>query len=313
MSVLITGGTGTIGVDTVLKFAKEGFNVVIYSRRRKDLKIFEEIKDRIVMVEGNIEDLSKLTWTVKQYNVEGIIHLAAIIFESVCRENLIECFKINVLGTLNVLEAARSQNLKKVIYASSRAVFGERKGLEPIKEDDPINPSGFYGYTKAISETLMEAYYKIYNINSIIIRTAWVYGIGQTELFHPITRYLKSIAKGEEVREDSGADFFANFSYSKDVANGIYMLYTANKLKHRVYHVGSGKNYTINEVVNAIKKVIPEAKISIGPGLGDYIKEHPLRGPLDITRIKEELGFKPYELEEAIKDYYALIKKFEYI
>ena len=157
MNVLITGGTGTLGVDTVLKFAEEGFGVIIYSRRKRDLKIFEEIKNKITMVEGSIEDLSKLKWAIIQYDVDGIIHLAATIFEDICRQNPIDCFKTNVAGTLNVLEVARNQNLKKVICASSRAVFGQRKGLKPIKETDPISPSGFYGFTKAMSESLPPA------------------------------------------------------------------------------------------------------------------------------------------------------------
>ena len=75
--------------------------------------------------------------------------------------------------------------------------------------------------------------------------------------------------------------------------------------------MGSGRNHTIREVVNAIKEIIPEAKISIGPGVGNFVKGHPLRGPLDITRIQKELGFKPHGLKEAIQDYYAMIKKLQ--
>jgi UDP-glucose 4-epimerase len=106
------------------------------------------------------------------------------------------------------------------------------------------------------------------------------------------------------VLEPSGGGFKANLAYVKDLANALLLAYQKESLPSRIYNISNGKHYTIAQVVDAIKGIIPSAQLEVGPGLKPWSDFHVPRGSFDITRAEKELGFKvQFPLKKAISDY----------
>ncbi|MFQ6076638.1 MAG: NAD-dependent epimerase/dehydratase family protein, partial [Candidatus Bathyarchaeia archaeon] len=179
--MLITGGTGFVGSHVAVKFAQEGFEVVAYDNRPRKLDYLEGWLDRITVVRGDITDLRHLMETTEGHRVDGIIYTAAMPNEEFLLANPLEGFEVNVGGTLNVLEAARVKQLRRVVYTSTGAMFGRRRNLNPIRETHPLSPSNLYSTTKRISELLMDVYHVVYGMDTVIVRLSHVYGPGLLE------------------------------------------------------------------------------------------------------------------------------------
>ncbi len=311
MSVLVTGGTGFVGAYVVAKFAEEGFDVCAYDNKPRKLDSMEKWRGRVRVVRGDVTDLQKLVQTIEQYHVGGIVHTAAMPNEEFLKTNPVKAFEVNVGGTLNALEAARLKKLGRVVYASTGALFGRRRNLNPIKEGDPVSPSNFYSTTKRMSELLMEAYNRVYGLDTVTVRLSHVYGPGlleQDERTTYVAAYLWKAMRGEAVEESSGGDFPANLTYVKDAANGICLAYATQKLKHRLFHISSGQNYRVSEVAAIISRIVPKATIRIGPGMGGgaSLLTTSVRGPLAIGRAERELGYRvEYTLEDGLRDFAA--------
>jgi nucleoside-diphosphate-sugar epimerase len=318
MQVLITGGLSFIGVNLAREFLENGVNVLLYDIIKRDSSLLQGIKnnERLKIIRGDVTNLSHLLQVVEEHEIDGIVQLAAMLAEDQCREFPTEGMRLSVYGTQNVLEAMRLKKLNRCIYVSTGAVFGHRPDWKTsLKETDWPSPLGLYAFFKYLAEELTKKYRFIYRLETAVVRIAYVYGPDLitpevTITKGPIPYFLYKALKGEKVAEKSGGDFSANYSYVKDVAHGIYLAYVAKNLSSDIYHIGSGMNYMTKDVVNAIKRAIPDSELSIGPGEEPYSLQTPVRGPLDIERARKELGYQvSYSLVDAISDYAAWMRE----
>jgi UDP-glucose 4-epimerase len=125
-----------------------------------------------------------------------------------------------------------------------------------------------------------------------------------------MSRIVENPARGEPFRLAQGGDDKDDFIYNKDSATGIYLATVAEKVRSRVYNIGTGTGVTLKDFARVIKKHIPNAQMEIGDGLNFYGFPYPATGVYDISRAREELGYKPeYDLEKGIADYLAALKK----
>lgn len=312
MTILITGGLSFIGVNLANEFVRDGREVLLYDRVGRESSMLPQgnLAARIKTVPGDVTNLSHLMETVQDHAVEGIVHLVAMLAEDQCRQFPTEGMRLSVLGTQNVLEVMRLRKLRRLIYVSTGAVFGHRPDWrKSLRETDPPSPRGMYPLFKFLAGELTRRYRAIYGVDAAVVRIAYVYGpdIVTPEITltrGPIPYFLYKALKHERVAEQSGGDFAANYSYVKDVAHGIYLAYMKDHLLNDTFHIGSGLNHTTREVVEAIKRAVPGSELSIGPGEEPYSLQTPVRGPLDITRATEELGYRvQYPLTQAVQDY----------
>jgi nucleoside-diphosphate-sugar epimerase len=311
--ILITGGTGLIGSHTAYKLAREGYDVVLFDLKPRNLDILDGVKEKISIFQGDVTSKKDLS-DASDKAVEGIIHTAALPIENTCRENPITAFNVNVGGTLNVLEVARERKLK-IINLSTYGVYGERKDLNPISEDDPLRPTGFYPTMKAMAEYLTEIYINTLGVDAIIIRTSWVYGPGLMTVQTPPSIFLNKILAGESLIMESGREHPLDLTYVKDLANGIFLAYVKKGYKKKIFNISGGKLHNLSEIADAIKNVIENAKIELGPGYSEILlKQAVIRGPGDITRAENDFGYKPqYSLKMGIKEYANWLKKQKYL
>jgi nucleoside-diphosphate-sugar epimerase len=307
MAVFLTG-SGLVGYWIAKGLIAEGEDVILYDI--KPPQFDQADVKKITFIQGDLLDYPRLVNIFQHYGskIEGIIHTAAVsAFGSQFLDNPHRSVTINVIGTLNLLEVARSLNVKKIVYTSTCGVYGGAEGpLSEIKT--PLNPVELYGASKACAELLGLQYANHWDIDFRCARLYFVYGPPSLPSSLPfIFRVLFGSLEGlDHLRLESGGDQQVDFTYVKDTAKGILLLYKAKTIKNRVFNIAGGRSYNLRDVLKTVKNYSLPTSMEIGPG-----KISPARGfPIDISLAREELGFEPeYSLEKGVSEYAEWIKK----
>jgi len=226
MRILVTGAQGCIGAWTVKALLDRGLDVVVYDLdphpRRLELIAAAKQVSRVAIRTGNILDTDAVKALVKDEGVTHIVHLAAQLMPF-CQANPVAGAMVNVIGTLNVFEAARDAGRPvRVVYASSSAVWGpeEAYGSGKLSEADPLKPSTHYGVFKQTNEGNARVLYSASGISSIGLRPWTVFGVGRDAgLTADPTLAMKALALGEsfQIRLTGHMDL----QYVEDVAEAF--------------------------------------------------------------------------------------------
>jgi len=316
MKVLITGGMGVMGAETSRRFVAEGHRPVIYARHR-DEWLVRDILDKVDIELGDVLDLPRLMDVIKRHGITHIVHAAAFV-GAVSQANPALSVQVNVMGMVNVLEAARLFEVKRVVYTSAKGVYGPSLGeygpptYKPVPEDLPKNPKRIYDSAKLMGEQVGLYYQANMGVDVVVLRFATTYGPGKTSRHGKMgvtSQIVENPAAGLPFRLAQGGDDKDDFVYNKDSARGIYLATIAKAPKSRVYNIGTGVGVTLNDFAAAVRKQIPNADIKIGPGLNFLGMPYPATSVYDISRARAELGYEPhYDLEKGIADYLAMLK-----
>lgn len=319
MKVLITGGMGVMGAETSRKFVREGHRPVIFARHRDD-RLISDILDKVDFEAGDILDWPRLLDVIKRHQVTHIVHAAAFV-GAVSAANPALSIQVNVIGTVNVLEAARLFDIKRVVYTSAKGIYGPVTGdygaplYKPMPEDMPKNPQRIYDSAKLMSENAGIYYANNMGVDVAVLRFATTYGPGKTARHGKMgvtSQIVESPFHGIPFHHPAGGDAKDDFIYNKDSARGIYLATVADKVPSRIYNIGSGIGVTLNDFADAVRRKIPNADIKIGPGLNFLGSPYPPHGVYDISRARAELGFKPeYDLDRAVDDYVASLQRMQ--
>src|SRR5262245_14144851 len=263
MTVLLTGGYGFIGawiVKTLLARGDAG-NVFDLKEdpRRLRLILRESDVKKVRFIPGDVTDLAALVRAIRDHGVTHVIHLAGLQVPT-CKADPILGAKVNVLGTLAVFEAVRQTKVKRVVYASSAAVFGrpDQYPQEPQGDDAPLVPGTHYGVFKGCNEGNARIYFQDHNVVSVGLRPWTVYGVGRDlGMTSEPTKAIKAAVLGRPYAISFGG--ITDFQYADDVAKTfVYSLdrpYSAAKS----YNL-RGAVVTLEEFRNSLIKVLPEAE-----------------------------------------------------
>lgn len=300
--ILITGGAGWVGSHLVGKLHERGHKVIAYDNF-KGIRAFDVVRHGAKLVEGNILDSDLLMETVRNHRVNKIIHAAAIVGVPASFKDPGLTVRVNVEGTMNVLEVMKNAGIEIGINLSTEEAYGNYE-YEPVDEEHPLKPTSIYGITKVASEAICKYYRDRFNINMISVRTSWLYG----PKFHrprPPQNILEDALNGRETVMVKGGEFKTDYTYIDDLIQGIMLILDKMKTVHSVYNIASGKSYTVWELADLARDLIPTARFKIGPGLLTTAddSQFPQKGALDIKRAMGELGFAPhYDLREGLMD-----------
>ena len=302
-NILVTGGAGFIGSNLVKYLIEEGNSVTVLdnfmSGYRSNLKSFPSIR----IIDGDVRDKNAVETAIK--GVEFVFHLAASVGNKRSIDNPIIDAEINVLGTINMLEAARKEGVRKIVTSSSAGIFGELKTI-PIKEDHPIEPDSPYGCTKLCEEKLCLSYSKLYDIEVICLRYFNVYG--QNQRFdaygNVIPIFVFRMLRNEPILIYGDGEQTRDFVHVNDVVQANIKAADIEGISG-AFNIASGKRVTINRLVEIISKD-NEVKIEhIAERQGDV--RHSLA---DISLAYEKFNYTPtVELEWGIKNYIEWAKK----
>ncbi len=311
MKTLITGGTGVNGAATARLLVSRGQRPVLLDNR-VDLSLIADIADGVDVATGDILDGAGLKEVVAAHGITHIAHMAALM-PGPAEANPSLAIAIGVDGTLNVLEAARACDVRRVVYTSSNAFVGNISGKHghpdfvPLDESLPPNPADLYGVTKVCSETLGNYYRKRYGIEFVALRYPSIYGPGKLARHGVLALYGKIIEDamaGREVSIPRGGDQRNDAVYVGDVAHSIVLALNAEGLTQWTFNIGTGRGVTLKDFADVLKLIFPEAKIDIGPGLDFRDGYKQSYCVFDITKAREQLGYSPqYDLEKGIDDY----------
>lgn len=305
--LLVTGGMGHVGYETVRQAAVRGVDVVaqyMSTFRKADA---EALGPRVTWAQCDLSDPFELTMLTAEHDIDSCIHTAAVPNDAVGVPQPLRTFNSNVVATQLLLEAARRLKWRRFILVSTGSVFQSLPdATTPVHEDTIPTPHSLYASTKRAAEMMTHVYATTYGLNAATARISWIFGPPLVPPAYdgprgPIPEFLRRALRGEKIREPSGGDFAASFTYVPDCAEGLLTLWGAETLAHSVYHLGSGRNYTAFDVAEAVRKAVPGAQIEIGGGTAPWTDTTVMRGPLDCKRMLEEFGFRPrHSLEEAV-------------
>ena len=289
---LITGAHGFIGAWVVKRLLATPARVVLFDQspdaRRLRLIMSEDEIGRARLVTGDITEADALLPLIEEYRVTHIIHLAGLQVPT-CRANPRLGAMVNVLGTINVFEAARQAGaqINKVVYASSAAVFGTMEEDRPMTEGDAAQPTTHYGAFKRCNEDNAHVYFLEHGVSSVGLRPLTVYGVGRDfGVTSDPTKAMKAVVVGRDFHIRFGGR--TDFQYVADTADVFIRAATSDLTGAHVFNL-HGETVPIADIIAEIDRVLP--------GAGEKITcaEAPLSLPaeFDDAAIRAALGEIP--------------------
>lgn len=306
--VLVTGGAGFIGSNVVRLLSKANYDIIVldnlttgFSENLRGIKGVQFIK-------GDIRDTEVLEKIVENSRIKTVYHLAARVGNIKSVESPREDSEVNVLGTLNLLEAIKRHNINKMVHSSSAAIFGELQYL-PINESHPAEPDSPYGVSKLAAEKHCLCYSRLYDIDIVCLRYFNVYGINQRydAYGNVIPIWANNLVSGKPLIIYGDGEQTRDFINVEDVALANVMAGEAKGLRG-VINIGSGNSISINELAQVFRDISENNNMEI-------IYEPPRKGEVkhsraDISKAQIALGFTPsVNIKKGIVTYIEWVKR----
>lgn len=305
MRVLVTGAGGFLGYEVAKRLAaRDDVVIAVDAEIRADLGALASSRRNVVAVEADIGDMATLCQVFREHKPQAVLHFAAIVGVPASLGSAATILQVNVQGSLNVLDAMRLFDVRRIVHLSSEEVYGDFRA--PVADEEhPQSPLLPYGITKLAVEHFGRTYASLYGLECINVRTSWVYGV-RLDRPRPPMNYLNAALLGEELALPAGADTLIDYTYVEDLVDGV--LRTLDHPRHRfdTYNVASGEATSDRDMVQMIKELLPGARISVGPGRREFRPgiRIPAKGALDCTRARIELGYVPkYPLRRGLAAY----------
>ena len=326
--ILITGGAGYIGSHTVLNLIeKTDYKIIIFDNLEnghiETINTLLEINpDKIIFAKGDLRNIEDIENVFNKYSIVGVIHFAAFALVEESVQNPSKYYRNNIYGTLNLLDTMIKHNVKRIVFSSTCATYGEPT-YTPIDEKHPQNPINPYGYSKLAVERIMDDYDKAYKLKSIRLRYFNVAGADEKgrigEWHEPETHLIPNILKAnnDKVFTIFGDDYDTrDGTCIRDYVNVLDLAeahrlsyeYLIKENKTDVFNIGTGEGYSVKEVFEACERVLNK-KIPVevkGRRAGDPAVLYAYIG-----KVKNVLGWgvRPQSeakkiLEESIKSTY---------
>ncbi len=304
--VLITGASGFIGRHLALELSTIGAKIFTLGPHMVDLKL------KTKQSTGTVEDFNQVNDIIKKNNIKVIFHLAAQPLVEVGQTNPLKTFEVNIQGTWNVLEAARENQVEKVIVASTVHVYGDNPKV-PYKEEYFPQPSRPYETSKACADLLAQVYADTYNLPVEIPRFVNIYGPGDINFSRLIPKVIKNILedKSPEIW-DIGS--IRDFLYIDDAIRAYLILAEKDlpKTKRgRVINFGTGKPVLIADVVEKILEISKQSSIKVKIETTPSDRSNEIKKQyVSIRKAKKELGWSPkISLDEGLNKTFQWYKK----
>jgi UDP-glucose 4-epimerase len=305
VKALVTGGAGFIGSNLVGLLLEEGHSVVVLDDISSGYE--ENLRPGAGFVRGDVTDRSSVDSAIAGCDV--VFHLAASVGNTRSIENPARDSQVNVLGMVNVLEAARAHDIRRVVFSSSAGIFGELKTL-PIREDHPQDPDSPYGVSKLAAEKMCLVYNKLHGMSNVCLRYFNVYGVRQRfdAYGNVIPIFAERMLRGQEIVVFGDGEQTRDFVNVADVARANYLAGASPNSwaggradAVGVFNLGSGSRIAINALVRmmaGISGTVP-AIVHGASRPGD------VRDSLaDIDAASAAFGFRPsVSLEDGLAVY----------
>ncbi len=305
---LVTGGAGFIGSNLVGELVKRREKVRVidnFSTGKK--KNIQEFLPKIQLVQGDIRNLDAVREVVE--GVDFVLHEAALASVARSIKDPLATTKSNINGTLNVLVAAKEAKVKRVIYASSSSVYGDSPNL-PKKEEMFPNPLSPYAVSKLSGEYYCQVFYRIYGLETVILRYFNVFGPRQDPLSQyaaVIPRFIKALLNGESPSIYGDGEQSRDFTFVENVVEASILACGKENIAGEVFNIGGGKRATVNHLAKLISRLL---KKKAEPTHTDYRPGDVRHSLADIGKAQRLLNYQPkVDLEEGLRRTLAWYKQ----
>jgi UDP-glucuronate 4-epimerase len=313
MNIVVTGGAGFIGSHLCEELLRSGNRLQVIDNfnnfynpdiKRRNIKEIQDMMKKNNILESNfnlyecdIRDKEALGKIINR-EIDVVVHLAAMAGVRNSIENPRLYYEVNVLGTLNLLEACKANNVSKIIFASSSSVYGNNKAV-PFKEEDRVDfPISPYAATKKSGELLCYTYHLLYSLSIASLRFFTVYGPRQRPDL-AIHKFTQRIFKGEEIPFYGDGTSKRDYTFISDIVDGILKAIewiNKNDNSYEIFNLGESRTISLNFMIDTIEKAIGEkAKKKMLPMQGGDVNIT----YADITKAKQILGYNPTMQFEA--------------
>ncbi|MDR7417935.1 MAG: NAD(P)-dependent oxidoreductase [Armatimonadota bacterium] len=323
MNVLVTGGTGAVGINIVRALARSGHRVLCLSRRAHDAdaavaRFLAAVRHGVTFVPGDVADLDALVTVMRTHRPSHVVHAAAITpTAEMERSSAPEILWANFMGTVHVLEAARRTGVQRLVYISSGAVYGETDEASCIGETFPVRPAGLYAIAKDASERTGVYLAGLHGLEWAALRVGWVYGpmerpmAGSRVTMSLVHTCVRLALAGEEIRLVH-LDPVRDWIHAGDVGRAVLAVLTAPALAAQSYNLSGGNGISHRALLETLAHVLPlryrqvaEAEANVPAAL-----TRPRRGPMSIARLTGDTGFRPAQsLEDGLRDYVDWVRQ----
>lgn len=290
MRFLVTGGAGFIGSNIAKRLVEKGYFVRVLDNFATGNRMnLDEIKDSIELIEGDIRDF----WTVVKATkgIDYILHQAALPSVPRSIDNPLTTTEVNINGTLNLLEAARFNNVQRLVYASSSSVYGDSPVM-PKEETMKPMPKSPYAITKLAGEEYCMNFYNLYGLETVAIRYFNVFGPHQnpfSQYSAVIPKFINLLKQGKAPTIHGDGTISRDFTYIDNVVNANLLACEKKSAAGNVINIACNKAYTLNELVEKLNKIIGT---DIEPIYGPEKKGDVKHSLADITKAREILKYE---------------------
>lgn len=314
---LVTGGSGLIGGYVVKALRERGESVVVFDIKPPSPKmqwVLAPIWDQVTFIEGSVsDDFPAFLKCCKQHNVKKIFHAAAIFRGSFERSHPYYSLHVTIQGMLNVCEAARLLNLRRIVFAGTNVEYVhlyQDYATTPLTEMnrmfDPRQGVGTYAAGKMAASIVGMCYHQTQGVDWVGTRFTRVWGFGSKAATSRNERLIENAVKGIPTTIHQDGDQKRNQCYIKDLTEGILLALDTkpDQLNQRVFNLSGPDELSDREIAAVIRQLVPHAKISVIGGGVD-------RRAIDNTAAQRQLGWVPHwSFQDAVKDYIKMFKEF---
>jgi nucleoside-diphosphate-sugar epimerase len=294
--VLVTGARGFIGAALVERLRQGGEEVTASDLGRGEMASpnFQAC---------DITEPRQVEALIDKGPFDTIFHGGAVSGPMVMVDQPLEIWRINVMGTAHLLEAARRSGTGRFVLCSSCAVYGPMHGA-PIDEATPPDPGTVYGASKVAAEQAMTGYVREHGLDAVALRLTWVYGPGR-QTSTTLESLLRAAIDGESIAIDGSPAEMTHYVFIDDIVEGLLAAGSVAKTPRLVYNLSAGPGVPFSQVVDHVRALEPEARIAFAQ---DNLKEI---GPIgfDLTNAARDLGYRPrVPLAEGLRRYLKALR-----
>lgn len=307
-NILVTGGAGFIGSNIVDRLSPDNNVFILDNFFTGVMTNLVKSKDRVTLIKGDIRDKELVNDTVAK--VEYIFHLAAHVGNIRSLKDPYFDMDVNIRGMLNLMEACRNNpKLKRVVYSSSAAIYGEAKYL-PIDEDHPLNPESPYAVSKMAAEKYAFAFYKVYGVPTASVRYFNAFGPRQdsSEYANAVSIFLSRTKKGEPITIFGDGEQTRDFVFIGDIVNANILAATHPAAVGQIFNVATGQATSINKIAEIIRQVSGK---TIPITYAESRAGEVIHSRATIEKAKKLLGYNPQtSLDEGLRTtWQAMLKE----
>lgn len=260
-NILVTGATGLVGshlVEELLKLKPYKIICLVRSKDPSSYFYMNKLDEQVVCAFGDLNDKERVANVVTKYEIDYIFHIGAQAIVPTAVINPYEAISTNVMGTVNILEAAKmAERIKAVVVASSDKAYG--KDCVDATEDNAMAGDHPYDVSKSCADLISLAYHKTYGLPVAVSRFGNIFGPGDLNMNRIIPGAMKSIIEKNTLEIRSDGTFVRDYVYVKDVVDGyIQLAEQIDKAKGEAFNFSTGYNFSVLDLVNKIGEILDE-------------------------------------------------------